>query len=58
MMETKLYNIKLILKTRMTTLIESWITNGNVTCYWNPTGVKMGLYPATAMAEFQILRNY
>ena len=37
-------------------LKNSWDTNGNVTCFWNPPGVKMGLYPATAMAQFQILR--
>ncbi len=38
-------------------LKNSWDTNGNVTCLWNPGGVKMGLYPATALAEFQVLRK-
>ena len=29
---------------------ESWVVNGNITCYLNPTGVKLELYPATAIA--------
>ena len=38
-------------------LKNSWDTNGNVTCLWNPGGEKMGLYPVTALAEFQVLRK-
>ena len=35
---------------------EDWDINGNTSCYWNPAGNILGLYPVTAMAEFQIIR--
>ena len=37
-------------------LKERWKTNGNVTCYQNPAGLKLVLHPLTAILEFQILR--
>ena len=33
-----------------------WETDGNITCYQNPAGLKLVFYPVTAILEFQILR--
>ncbi len=37
-------------------LKESWEENGNITCYQNPAGLKLNLYPVTAILEVQLLR--
>ncbi len=39
-------------------LQESWNTDGNDTCYLSPVGSMLTLYPATAIAEFQLLRIF
>ena len=38
-------------------LKESWELNGTRTCHLNPNGLKVALYPGTAMVEFQLLRK-
>ena len=39
-------------------LRESWDTNGNVTCYFNPVGNLLSLYPTMAGVEFMVLRTF
>ncbi len=39
-------------------LQDSWNTDGNFTCYLSPVGSMLELYPATAIAEFQLLRIF
>ena len=39
-------------------LRESWDTNGNVTCYFNPVGNLLSLYPTMAGVEFMMLRTF
>ena len=38
-------------------LKESWELSGTKTCHLNPYGLKVALYPGTAMVEFQLLRQ-
>ena len=39
-------------------LLDSFNTDGNFTCYLSPLGSMLELYPATAIAEFQLLRIF